>query len=273
MTQLEWMRDFQEVLRSSFMDSFFMLWSFVDTLYFSIFLLTCIWYLWDQKVGVRFFYLLVISFTVNQALKYFFNHPRPCQIDPSLGMICLQEPSFPSGAAQTATLVAGIILLETKNILFRVCGLIFAFFLCVSRVYLGVHYPTDILGGIAVGGALLVLYAKGFPRFEKYWKILAFLFPLALLIVGLFLPIAFSKIFYFVCATLGCALGLLQKECARKKRQEIKFLPFLSVLAGLGFLFFLGYQVPRWAPFLGIVQGYWLSFLGERCASMLVFRR
>ena len=101
--QLQWIRNLQKVLRSPWMDGFFKVWNFVDTAYFSIIAITLVWYLWDRRIGIRLFYILVISMLSNKLLKEFFHQPRPCQIDPSVGILCFSSGGFPSGALEKGT--------------------------------------------------------------------------------------------------------------------------------------------------------------------------
>ena len=263
--QLEWVRHLQEALRSPWLDGFFKAWDFVDSAYFSIIVISLIWYLWDRRIGIRLFYLLIISLAVNKILKGIFDLPRPCQIDPLVGILCSRTPGFPSGAAQTATILAGLVFIECKRTLYRGLALIFAFLLCFSRVYLGLHYPIDILGGIAVGSVLLFLYSKGFSYMEKYGKILAILFPFFLLVLGQLFPLPHSWIVYIFWATLGVATGLLcydKMHVREVKRMRLRAVQAYSVLGGLAILFVAKHFLPGFEFLWDFGQGFWLSFLG-----------
>src|SRR5689334_21912724 len=141
--QLQWIRDIHHAIRSPWMDAYFKAWNYVDTLYFALLAFTLVWYLWDRRIGVRLYYLFVISVVVVQSLKVIFALPRPCHIDPLVAIVdCAPSFGFPSGGAQSAVLYAGIIFLETKRLLYRSLAVIFACFVCFSRIYLGMHYVT-----------------------------------------------------------------------------------------------------------------------------------
>jgi undecaprenyl-diphosphatase len=61
----------------------------------------------------------------------------------------LDEFSFPSGHTSAAFLVATVIAYFTPVL--AIPMFIFAFLVGMARIYLGVHYPSDILGGIIFG--------------------------------------------------------------------------------------------------------------------------
>ncbi len=90
------------------------------------------------------------------ALKYLFARPRP---DESLHMVMTETFSFPSGHAMSSAVVylslAGLlakIQRQRKVKIFTLAvALLLVFLIGISRIYLGVHYPTDVLGGWSVG--------------------------------------------------------------------------------------------------------------------------
>jgi undecaprenyl-diphosphatase len=116
-------------------------------------------YLILQK-SYRSLWLVIIAtisgFLISLMLKFYFIRPRP-EIVPHL--MTEITPSFPSGHSMMSaviylTLAALLTRLETSNRV-RIYTISIAFFVVfligISRVFLGVHYPTDILGGWTFG--------------------------------------------------------------------------------------------------------------------------
>jgi membrane-associated phospholipid phosphatase len=103
---------------------------------------------------------LLISLWINLVLKFLLDQPRPFHenYDPTVGMMIERLGGFPSGHAQN-TLVMWIIIASWghKKRYYGVAAL-FCLLLGFSRVYLGVHFPTDVLGGWLIGGLILCGY-------------------------------------------------------------------------------------------------------------------
>ncbi len=103
--------------------------------------------------GYVFFLSLVVSYTI----AFFWRQPRPVKQLPYMTVLiqtCGTWKSFPSDHAIAATIlgVAGWQMFSgVTAILFAVCALLIA----VSRVWVGVHYPRDIVGGIFLASTML----------------------------------------------------------------------------------------------------------------------
>lgn len=96
--------------------------------------------------------LCVDVFLCNGMLKNLFRRIRPCDVNTSIQLLVARPDdfSFPSGhTAASFAAVAALILAGERKL--WIPALALAVFIAFSRLYLYVHYPTDILGGIAVG--------------------------------------------------------------------------------------------------------------------------
>ena len=125
----------------------------------------------DEKKGLHLGLMMLISLWINLSLKLALDQPRPFfpAYDPSVGMISEQLGGFPSGHAQN-TLVALTIICSWLTGLARRRAFIVAALVCLligfSRVYLGVHFPTDVIGGWLIGGIILAAYFLARKRIE-----------------------------------------------------------------------------------------------------------
>ncbi|HIY57979.1 MAG TPA: phosphatase PAP2 family protein [Candidatus Tetragenococcus pullicola] len=116
-----------------------------------------------------------ISGLLNPLLKAFFMRERP-----TLEHLVIETSySFPSGHAVTSMILYGSLLLlipqffRSKNlqIFFKVFLGLLIFLIGMSRIYLGVHFPSDIIGGYTLGLSWL-LFSYPYYREERLkWKI------------------------------------------------------------------------------------------------------
>lgn len=117
-----------------------------------------------MKLGVPAAIMAVISVATYSILKLLFNRPRP---DRALWLVVQHDTSFPSGHSLNCLVFYGTIFYliftgyyRTKYrtpILVLLAVLIFS--IGISRIYLGVHYPTDIVGGWSLGIFMLMLFS------------------------------------------------------------------------------------------------------------------
>lgn len=121
------------------------------------------------------YYLLFVGFlgtVINQFLKMLCRVPRPWVRDPNFTIVesareAAAGYSFPSGHTQTSVGLFGGIARMTKSTALRTGMLVLAGLVALSRMYLGVHTPADVLVSIGIAAALIFL---GHPLFEKAKK-------------------------------------------------------------------------------------------------------
>lgn len=93
------------------------------------------------------------SWTVAEGAKYLFNRARPFIWDTEIAPL-IKTPSsssFPSG--HSATAAAGALSLSVLYPPFAPAFVVAGFLVVLSRVYLGVHFPVDVLAGVVIGTA------------------------------------------------------------------------------------------------------------------------
>ena len=98
----------------------------------------------------------------NLALKNLFARPRPCWLDESVPLLIARprDYSFPSGHTMAGAIGATILTAADRR--FGWAAIPLAVLIAFSRLYLYVHFPSDVLGGavLGVGIGLLMLYGE-----------------------------------------------------------------------------------------------------------------
>ena len=107
---------------------------------------------WQRNVGFQILMALVLSAILcNLILKNAVGRIRPFDLNTAVSLLIPppDDPSFPSGHSSAAFATAVVLLLtKTKG---RWVALVLAFVMAFSRLYLYVHFPTDVLCGILLG--------------------------------------------------------------------------------------------------------------------------
>ena len=113
---------------------------------------------------------------IDQILKLLFSRPRP---EPFFGLASPITHSFPSGHAMVSCCFFGVLAAilaargapwarsRLKRMAIFAAAAILVALMGFSRVYLGFHYPTDVLAGYAAAAIWLVLVRAVYPVFTK----------------------------------------------------------------------------------------------------------
>jgi len=161
---------------------------------FFVLLLPTVYWCFDQMIGVRVGIIFLMGNTVNSFFKLLFHNPRPYWISDSVKAYS-HETSFglPSGHAQTAATVWGWLACEVKKRWFTVVALILTFLIGLSRLYLGVHFLSDVLLGWLIGGLLVWAFSACHKKVVRWlndrslWTKLGLVLASGLVMIGLIL--------------------------------------------------------------------------------------
>jgi undecaprenyl-diphosphatase len=153
---LTWLHDRQSPLLTSFMLE--MTYLGTGTVVVAIVGITAL-FLWhtEHKLSARLLLASTIgNIILNGALKLVYHRARPNIFQWQTEAV---SSSFPSGHAMSATVVYGTVAYLLMRLqkhhwsrVLTLCGAVVVIALiCTSRMYLGVHYPSDVIGGVIVG--------------------------------------------------------------------------------------------------------------------------
>ena len=123
-----------------------------------------VWWFFKKVMNALYILCSVVFSAANSfIIKHVYERPRP---EEALRLITEDGYSFPSGHATvvTALFVSLVLVLTTTRMgrrlryLLWAAALTFIVFICVTRLYLGVHWVTDVIGGFSVGlGSSMIL--------------------------------------------------------------------------------------------------------------------
>jgi membrane-associated phospholipid phosphatase len=150
------------------LDTFFKAITFMgNEPFYLLFLPLWLWCV-DFGFGARLTVFFLLASYGNAGLKDLFQQPRPFQLNPTVGLLHAGGYGLPSGHAQSAVVVWGGIAAWMRNFWFWIMATGLILLIGFSRIYLGVHFPTDVIAGWMTGLFLLSLYVVTQTRIENW---------------------------------------------------------------------------------------------------------
>lgn len=127
---------------------------------FFLIVLSLIYWSIDRKLGLQMLIALITSLAVNTVAKEIFQLPRPHTVNPEEVRALFEENTsygFPSGHVMSTIMVWGTAALYLRKRWITVSVVFLTLIMGWARVYGGVHYPGDVIGGIIIGSVTLYL--------------------------------------------------------------------------------------------------------------------
>ena len=238
-------------LFSGFYPFFDVFWSFItffgEELFMMIICITLYWVV-DKKMALYLAFTSILSFGINGIVKDIAKIERPITASDATRFVevdnifvnttkLVESYSFPSGHSQMATAIFGGLGFYLKNKKFWIFSIIMVVLICLSRIYLGVHWPLDVLVGSTLGIAITYF---AYLLFSKASEKTMFYVYIGLIVLGFVFLLASSKpdTYKGAGAVVGLGLGVVL---------EMKFVNFdpkegtvlrkvIRVIAGLIFV-------------------------------------
>lgn len=149
----------------------------------------------DARLGQRVGTYLLFGFYLNFHLKGLVGTGRPFLLEPDVGRTPeatpMSGPGFPSGHAQLALTFWGYTAWWLGRRWFWVLALLLVTLISLSRLYLGMHFLIDIVGGLAIGA----LYTAVLAFAEPLWTGLSRISRNMRALVGVLVPLGLLLVF------------------------------------------------------------------------------
>jgi len=221
----------------------------------------------DRRTGSRLFFLLLFSAYLNAVAKVLASQPRPFTYDPRVqAIVNAGGGGMPSGHTQNAVVIWGFLAARSGKKLFWLIAVFLMVGIPLSRLYLGVHFPTDLIGGYLLGGILLIIFLLSAPRLEVWlvekgfaWQLsISFLGPLLLVLLN---PAGDKYVLSMASVLMGTCTGfVLERRFVRFSCEGVWWKKSLRYLLGIVVLF-------------GLWGGLKLAFSGMEPGGLLRFIR
>lgn len=166
--------------------------TFTGTIEFYILFIPILYWSVDQKLGLRVLFILFLIDVPASYLKQLLHEPRPYWIG---GVKALAEETnygIPSTHSSDSLGVWGLMAYYVKKSWLWILSIVLILLIGLSRLYVGVHFPQDVLVGWLFGLLMLFLFIKYESRFLAWWAqnnegmqiLLGFIFSVALILLG-----------------------------------------------------------------------------------------
>ena len=177
-------------LRNTFLDYFFEFSTLLGEEIVLICVLGFVYWCYDKRIGEKLGLVVFVSVGINSVLKLFIMRNRPFVVDSTIENLrpsTSTSYSFPSGHTQTAATAFFSLFYFIKKKWLLIVAIVITVLVAISRMYIGVHYLTDVLAGAALGIAIsygMSKYLSKYNNLKKIYTIILILVNVAL--IGLF---------------------------------------------------------------------------------------
>lgn len=216
--------------------------SFLGNEEFFLLIMPVFYWCVSPVIGLRMGLLLLISGSINSAFKLVMTGPRPYWYNPQVAAFTT-ETSFgsPSGHAMNAASVWGGLAASIRAACVKVAAVLLIFLIGFSRLYMGVHFPHDVVLGWFLGGLFLLAFLsleKPAAAWLKTHSIMnqigvVFLASLALVLLGVLARLSLQS---FAIPEMWITNAVL----AAPQAEEIRPLALSGFMTNAGALFGIG---------------------------------
>ena len=216
---LKWL----EGLRTSFLNVLFESITLLGEETLIILLVVALWFAVDKKLAQQVFFVTATSLSVNGIIKNFAQVPRPF----TKGISCVRVDtatgySFPSGHTQGFATWSSFFAIKVKKIWLSVLVGVLITLVAVSRLYLGAHYPSDVIVAVVLGVSLSAFGNYLFVKVKDTKKLYLGTFLIMTPFIAYFLYVA-DPLFADLFKTFGMIGGMVVVSFLDEKTEPLSY--------------------------------------------------
>ena len=237
-----------ESIRCGFLDVFFSIFALFGEELVVAGVIAVIYICFNKEFGERAIVTVLSASCITTAVKSGVRRLRPyaagnvTKADNFLTADLDADMSFPSGHATASSGFFAALSIRFRKAYIIAPSAVLVFLIVLSRLYLGVHYPSDVLAGLVVGIGMAFLWALVYKGFYKA-RLYIYLGFAALTLIPLFIPAMQTKSMFEMSAiALATAIGLIVEnkfikfEDTDKWVKRIVRLALMALIAAIPYL-------------------------------------
>jgi membrane-associated phospholipid phosphatase len=142
--------------------------AFLGRIEFYLIFIPFLYWAVDRRIGIRALLLLIFTDLLSTSFKLLFHQPRPYWLGGVKELSAETSYGLPSSHASDSLAVGGYLITQVKQNWARWLIGVVVFFIAFSRMYLGVHFPQDVLVGWLIGFFMLWVFAR-WAKAIRHW--------------------------------------------------------------------------------------------------------
>lgn len=247
-------------IRSDFFDLFFEGVTILGEELVFILIFSIAYWCYNKRDSIKFIFIFLLSTVVNGSLKELINRDRPIGLD---GVFTLREhtatgQAMPSGHTQGAATFYYYLAFYFRKKWLTVVAAVLITLVAISRIYLGVHWPTDVIVGVALG---IIMVHIGLWLFKDITNLTLYVL---VIVTNILLVIFFSEgLLTSTSIITGASFGLMleRKYINFNEKAEVKS-QIIKVIIGLVGVIVIKEGIKLFTPDIYVVDYIRYALLG-----------
>lgn len=243
---------------------------------FGIIVVAVFYWCFNKTFGYKLAFVCLTNEAINTIVKEIVKFPRPIGYEGihSIRVETAGGYSFPSGHTQQSTSLFTTLMIEFKKKWLFLIGILGILLVGFSRMYLGVHWPTDVIGGLIIGLLWTIIVIKVFDWSRSKENPLL----LGVLVIPMMICLLFFRTatYYKTVGTLTALwIGyMIEDKCIKYVTKAVWWKQIIKLLIGFAGIIAIKVYLKRLLPIANYSDFFRYAFMGiwVTVLSPLIFR-